>query len=623
MSSYVVNHEGVTIEEAPLGTPVTCDTGVKTPPDSVGGLVRENTFENDFEHEIHEESVLPSAPAVRILPGDALNFDESFREAVPMPMMSQSNEGGSHDSTHFDAPFALEHTLPTRRNSAIRMVPTLQPLQPLVSSPQPAQPNPINAEFYDPSAKPPVAADTRPQTQPDGDDPDTDNDDSTGFDDDEDFATSGEYNSKKVMVALEALAPKTTSHCWVVQQDAAGKLDVMTPNTFEDFLEFAKPHFSRDHLRVADDIVLHERHGPRKPTTHQWVDMQGLSETEVRQLGNKLVLHELTIEDMIAEDCPEKLEVFEDLQYQYSIILGQWPDQARASGWRDIRVSCITLAGWFFTIHRHPFVGLDEMLRRVRKDFSKPSLMPVHPTRPMPTRNGDTHRPSAENQHYHDYYPAGKPKSPLAAASPMMAVKRPKRMRGLWLYYSMFDVLVDAMIPRVSNIYEKANEVDELILQLWGAKEAEMDDTTRVMASTRKNINDVRRSVVAKESIIKEHRLYRVPQYRDVLDHVQQMMERLDSARDILAQANSNYLAGVSVQAAIGANSTNEVMKKLSILAVIFVPMTLLTSLFGMNVKVPWQDTDGLLPFYLILASFLIFVIIAIVAYYMMRSHFR
>eukprot|EP00659_Diplonema_papillatum_P021900 gene21900-33645_t len=298
MSSYVVNHEGVTIEEAPLGTPVTCDTGVKTPPDSVGGLVRENTFENDFEHEIHEESVLPSAPAVRILPGDALNFDESFREAVPMPMMSQSNEGGSHDSTHFDAPFALEHTLPTRRNSAIRMVPTLQPLQPLVSSPQPAQPNPINAEFYDPSAKPPVAADTRPQTQPDGDDPDTDNDDSTGFDDDEDFATSGEYNSKKVMVALEALAPKTTSHCWVVQQDAAGKLDVMTPNTFEDFLEFAKPHFSRDHLRVADDIVLHERHGPRKPTTHQWVDMQGLSETEVRQLGNKLVLHELTIEDM-------------------------------------------------------------------------------------------------------------------------------------------------------------------------------------------------------------------------------------------------------------------------------------------------------------------------------------
>eukprot|EP00659_Diplonema_papillatum_P021901 gene21901-33646_t len=129
-----------------------------------------------------------------------------------------------------------------------------------------------------------------------------------------------------------------------------------------------------------------------------------------------------------------------------------------------------------------------------------------------------------------------------------------------------------------------------------------MDDTTRVMASTRKNINDVRRSVVAKESIIKEHRLYRVPQYRDVLDHVQQMMERLDSARDILAQANSNYLAGVSVQAAIGANSTNEVMKKLSILAVIFVPMTLLTSLFGMNVKVPWQDTDGLLPFYLILA---------------------
>ena len=121
------------------------------------------------------------------------------------------------------------------------------------------------------------------------------------------------------------------------------------------------------------------------------------------------------------------------------------------------------------------------------------------------------------------------------------------------------------------------------------------------MARTRKHINDLRRSVTSKEWIIKENRLYNQPQYRDVLDHVQQMLHRLDSARDVVAQANSNYLAGVSVQAAIGANSTNDAMKRMSLFAFVFAPMTLVTSMFGMNVKVPFQDEKDTLPFWMIL----------------------
>ena len=109
--------------------------------------------------------------------------------------------------------------------------------------------------------------------------------------------------------------------------------------------------------------------------------------------------------------------------------------------------------------------------------------------------------------------------------------------------------------------------------------------------------------VLSKDTLIKENRLklYQQPHYRDVLDHVHQMLNRLDSARDVVAQANSNYLAGISVQAAIGANSTNEVMKRMSLIAFIFAPMTLVTSMFGMNVKVPFQEDKSTVPFWLIL----------------------
>ena len=255
------------------------------------------------------------------------------------------------------------------------------------------------------------------------------------------------------------------------------------------------------------------------------------------------------------EDSPEKLERFG--HYKYAMLMGQWPSE-RGNGWDDSRISCLTLSDCFIAIHSKPFVALDELLRRIRKE--------VIDSRSRKKKHKDN---------------------------------RVRMMNPTWLFYCYFDGIVDALIPRVARLWDAANEVDELILQLSGGN-PELDDATRIMARTRKHINELRRLLVLKESIIKENKLYRQPQYRDVLDHINQMLGRLDSSRDILVQASSNYLAGVSVQAAIGANKTNEAMRKMSFLAFLFVPMTLITSLFGMNVEVPWQK-DGKIPFYGIL----------------------
>eukprot|EP01061_Rhynchopus_euleeides_P005395 TRINITY_DN14656_c0_g1_i1.p1 TRINITY_DN14656_c0_g1~~TRINITY_DN14656_c0_g1_i1.p1 ORF type:complete len:627 (+),score=206.45 TRINITY_DN14656_c0_g1_i1:112-1992(+) len=398
-----------------------------------------------------------------------------------------------------------------------------------------------------------------------------------GYESDEDDGE--DYNSRTQMIALESMAPKVSSHIWVVQQNTDGTVEVFTPNNFEDFLRLATPHLYRDQFR---DNQPRHKVGKHGSLPHIWVDFQGLNSDEIRELGQILVLHELTVEDMITSECPEKLEVFEDLEYHYAMLHGFWPDTSSGSGWKEASVSCVLLYNFFVTIHSRPFVGLDEMLRRARKDF-----VMTEAKRRRLERNAYSVDPNAQ---------------------------RLRKMKGLWLFYCLFDILVDALIPRVSHIWDHANQVDELILQLWGSKEPEMDDTTRIMARTRKHINDLRRSVTAKEWIIKENRLYNQPHYRDVMDHVQQMLYRLDSARDVVAQANSNYLAGVSVQAAIGANSTNEVMKRMSVFAFAFAPMTLITSMFGMNVKVPFQD-DGTLPFWMILVCMFVPVIITFLVF--------
>jgi len=86
--------------------------------------------------------------------------------------------------------------------------------------------------------------------------------------------------------------------------------------------------------------------------------------------------------------------------------------------------------------------------------------------------------------------------------------------------------------------------------------------------------------------IHEESRVY----LRDVLDGVIRNLEKSDVVRETLTTAQANYLAQL-------ANQTNEVIKTLSIVATIILPLSFITGLFGMNVHVPGQEKDGLIWF--------------------------
>ena len=263
-------------------------------------------------------------------------------------------------------------------------------------------------------------------------------------DSDEDNPNGAEFSSRQQMIALESMAPKMSSHIWVIQQGVEGKVEVFTPNTFKDVMALIHPYLKRDKFKDDPGAKARDRNRNEEQThlPHIWVDFQGLTPEEVAELGEILVLHELTVEDMTTGECPEKLEVFDDLEYHYAMMHGHWPDYTSSSGWAEVSVSCILLYNFFITVHSGPFVGLDEMLRRVRKDF-----VMSESKRLLLEQNAFSVDPKAA---------------------------RLRKMKGLWLLYCLFDILVDALIPRVAHIWDHANQVDELILQLWGSKEPGM-----------------------------------------------------------------------------------------------------------------------------------------------------
>ena len=63
---------------------------------------------------------------------------------------------------------------------------------------------------------------------------------------------------------------------------------------------------------------------------------------------------------------------------------------------------------------------------------------------------------------------------------------------------------------------------------------------------------------------------------RDAYDHAIQVMESIEATRDMLSSLFDIYLSSVS-------NKMNEVMKVLTIIATIFIPMTFIAGIYGMN----------------------------------------
>lgn len=108
----------------------------------------------------------------------------------------------------------------------------------------------------------------------------------------------------------------------------------------------------------------------------------------------------------------------------------------------------------------------------------------------------------------------------------------------------------------------------------------------------------------------------------DIQDHVVTMMSNLAHFEKILSRSHSNYLAQLSIDNITQGNNANKVLSKITLLASLLVPLNLVCGMFGMNVPVPWGNgvkPSMLGPFFGILGSLILFVVVALIAARRMR----
>lgn len=160
------------------------------------------------------------------------------------------------------------------------------------------------------------------------------------------------------------------------------------------------------------------------------------------------------------------------------------------------------------------------------------------------------------------------------------AKSRIRKLGPDYLAYALVDVVVDNYFTVLEKVDEEVEEVEEALLG------NPVPETLKSLHALKRDMVYFRRSIWPLREIIGwltkgGSALIRgetVIYLRDVYDHTVQVMDTIESIRDILSGMLDIYLSNMS-------NRMNEIMKVLTIIATVFIPITFVTSLYGMNFK--------------------------------------
>lgn len=262
----------------------------------------------------------------------------------------------------------------------------------------------------------------------------------------------------------------------------------------------------------------------RERPTVSWVNVEGLHRTAlIEELGKKFGLHPLTVEDILNTHQRPKSEVFDD----YAFVSIKMSFLGRESG----------------------ELGSEHVSVVLGENFVLTFL----------ERHGDVF-------------------DPLRAR-----IDQRGRITGQgadYLAYSLIDTIVDNYFgileqvdERIEGMEEKlvGNPGPEMLEEIYALKR-QVITLRRSAWPLREIINSLQRS---ESDLVRDSTR---PYLRDLYDHVVQVIDTVETHGEMIAGMLDIYLSSVS-------NKLNDIMKFLTIFASIFIPLTFITGIYGMNFR--------------------------------------
>lgn len=147
-----------------------------------------------------------------------------------------------------------------------------------------------------------------------------------------------------------------------------------------------------------------------------------------------------------------------------------------------------------------------------------------------------------------------------------------------FLLYGLMDMAIDTYFPMMEAIDNAIDKMDRKVLEKPAKDDIErIFDLKKQLVFMRKHISpqrDVVNALISRDfPAIKAETVF---YFRDIYDHLMRIYDDIDFSRDQITGQMDIYLSQVS-------NNLNAVMKRLTVFASIFMPITFITGFFGMN----------------------------------------
>ncbi len=299
-----------------------------------------------------------------------------------------------------------------------------------------------------------------------------------------------------------------------------------SPGTLPEKLVSVEPTRVRQVRYSVEEIHEQELPGEMGPAAEPpfttWIDVQGHDVGQIADLGSRLEVHPLVLEDVVNVGQRPKVEDFDDSLY---VVLDHF-----------------SVAGDDETLCKEQ-VSIIVQSRSVLSFLERPGTLfePVH----QRLRVGKG------------------------------------RIRGGgsgYLAYALIDTVVDHLFPLLDHIGDQLEALEESILEdPTGDDRNALHHVKRDLLVLRKSVwplRDMLRNLMMSDSdlIGDETGAY----LRDVADHAALALDIIETYREMVSSLNDLYLSSVS-------NRMNEVMKVLTIIATIFIPLSFVAGLYGMN----------------------------------------
>lgn len=146
--------------------------------------------------------------------------------------------------------------------------------------------------------------------------------------------------------------------------------------------------------------------------------------------------------------------------------------------------------------------------------------------------------------------------------------------------YHIMDKLVDQYFPIVYQIEETLDQIEN------NTKHQTMEQLLEQLFDTRHYILNLRHTVIPMRDLVyrmlNSHRLKEIRKkqeyFSDIHDHLLKLTEMIDANRELTNDIRDSYLS-------LNAHQTNRIMKVLTVITTIFMPLTFIAGIYGMNFK--------------------------------------